>query len=233
MSVTKPPVPGSAPMIAITPDCMSSDAGPTETAYVVRANYAAALAAAGALPVVLPYMSDRLDEIIARFDGFLISGSTPGVSEIPGRTDFELALIRAAMTAGKPVMGICNGMQMIGLALGGSLIERLDPPAPGGPDHLPQPVPLAAAHPVSFAYATRLAGLAGTSKAEVNSLHRQAIRPGGNFAVAATAPDGVVEAIEGPGPGYMLATQWHPEYLLTDLDRALLADFVAAARQDR
>lgn len=233
MSVTKPPAPGSAPMIAITPDCLTSDSGPTETSYVVRANYAGALSAAGALPIVLPYMPERLDDIVARFDGFLISGSTPGVSEIPGRTNFELALIRAAMAAGKPVLGICNGMQMIGLALGASLVERIDPPGPGGTDHLPQPVPVRPAHPVSFASGSRLAALAGISSAEVNSLHRQAIRSDGDFAVAATAPDGVVEAIEGFGPGYMLATQWHPEYLLTDLDRALLADFVAAARQDR
>lgn len=218
-------------MIAITPDCTTEELVPTEAAYVVRANYAAALAAAGALPVVLPYLPDRIAEIVSRFDGFLISGSTPGISEIPGRTDFELALIRAALAAGKPVLGICNGMQMIGLALGGGLIEKLDPPAPGGPDHMPQPVPSSAAHSITLSVGSRLAGLATAGSMEVNSLHRQAIRPDGDFRVVATAPDGVVEAIESAGSGYMLGTQWHPEYLLTNLDRALLADFVAAARR--
>ncbi|WP_292622059.1 gamma-glutamyl-gamma-aminobutyrate hydrolase family protein [Mesorhizobium sp.] len=218
-------------MIAITPDCTTQELAPTEAAYVVRANYAAALAAAGALPVVLPYMPDRIAEIVARFDGFLISGSTPGVSEIPGRTDFELALIRAALAAGKPVLGICNGMQTIGLALGGSLIERLEPPTPRGTDHMPTPVPSAAAHSVTLSAGSRLGALVPAGSMEVNSLHRQAIRPDGDFRVAATAPDGVVEAIESAGSGYMLGTQWHPEYLLTKLDRALLADFVAAARR--
>ncbi|MER8395328.1 gamma-glutamyl-gamma-aminobutyrate hydrolase family protein [Mesorhizobium sp. M1340] len=222
---------GSDPIIAITPDCATEASAPTEAAYVIRMNYAAALASAGALPIVLPYMPDRIAEIVERFDGFLISGSTPGVSEIAGRTNFEMALITAAMGAGKPVMGICNGMQMIGLALDGTLIGRLDPPAPGGPDHLPERWPVNLAHSVTVSPGSRLARLACIPSLRVNSLHRQAIEQSGRFRVVATAADGVVEAIEGLGPGYMLATQWHPEYLLTELDRALLADFVAAARR--
>lgn len=229
-TVARPAARSASPTIAITPDCQIDPAAPTESTYVVRMNYAAALAEAGALPVVLPYLGDRLDEVVARFDGFLISGSTPGISEMPGRTAFERALIEAALAAGKPVLGICNGMQMIGLALGAHLIDRLVPPAKVGPDHLPQPVPLALAHPIDLSPGSRIGELAGSASTWVNSLHRQAIGPDGRFRVAARAADGVVEAIEGHGPGYMLGTQWHPEYRLTELDRALLADFVAAAR---
>lgn len=220
---------GLAPLIAITPDCNVNTDMPTEATYLVRMNYASALADAGALPVVLPYLPERIDEVVSRFDGFVISGSTPGISEVSGRTDFELALIEAASSAGKPVLGICNGMQMIGLALGAQLIERLADPEPGGIDHLPRPAPLAMAHSIELAPDSRIGRLAQARCVEVNSLHRQAIEAGGRFTVAATAPDGVVEAIEGLGDGYVVGTQWHPEYRLTELDRALLADFIAAA----
>lgn len=219
----------SAPIIGITPNCQADHESPTESTYFVRMNYADALAEAGALPVLLPYLPDRVGEMVERFDGFLISGTTPGVSEMPGRTTFERSLINAALVAGKPVLGICNGMQMVGLALGARLIERLPSPRSGGPDHLPQLVPTATAHAIALAPDSRLAELAGASRAQVNSLHRQAIGPNGRFRVAATASDGIVEAIEGEGAGYMLGTQWHPEYRLTPLDRALMVDFVAAA----
>ena len=219
-----------SPLIAITPDCQVEDDAQTESTYVLRMNYATALAEAGAMPVLLPYLPERMDEIVARFDGFVISGSTPGVSEMPGRTAFELALIKAAIAAGKPIFGICNGMQMIGLALGARLIERLDTPVAGGPDHMPEPVPTMLAHSVRLDPQSRVAKIAGATSAEVNSLHRQAIEPSDEFRVAATAEDGLIEAIEGNGPGYAVGTQWHPEYRLTSLDRKLLVDFVDAAR---
>jgi len=235
----KPPLPkrpalsvSVSPVIAITPDCSFDEDAPTESTYVLRMNYASALAEAGALPVMLPYLPDRLDEVVTRFDGFLISGSTPGISEMPGRTGFELALIDAASAAGKPVLGICNGMQMIGLALGSRLIDRLVPSGLGDTDHLPQATPVAVAHSVELRPDSRIGQLSQATSIQVNSLHRQAVEPKGRFRVAATAPDGVVEAIEGYGPGYVLGTQWHPEYRLSELDRSLLADFVAAARRD-
>ncbi len=219
------------PLVAITPDIRVDAGSPTEATYVVRTNYAAALAEAGALPVVLPYLPDRVAELVAGFDGFVVSGSTPGVADVPGRTTFEQALVAAAMAAGRPLLGICNGMQTIGRVLGARLIERLDPPALDGPDHLPRPDPTNVAHAVTLTPGSRLRALAGAPSVEVNSLHRQAIDSHGRFRVAALAADGVVEAIEGLGPGYVLGTQWHPEYRLTVFDRALLAEFVAAARR--
>lgn len=95
---------------------------------------------------------------------------------------------------------------------------------------MPQPAPTEVAHDLALAPDSRLSRLAGGTAAAVNSLHRQAVLADGRFRVTAHAPDGVVEGIEGEGSGYMLGVQWHPEYRLTNLDRALLADFVAAAR---
>ncbi len=219
-----------APLIAITPDCHQRLDHPTEATYVVRMNYAAALAECGALPVMLAYIPERIADIVDRFDGFLISGTTPGISEVPGRSEFEKALIDAVLNAGKPLMGICNGMQMVGLVLGGRLVDLGERQSDRGPMHLPHPVPDAVAHSISLSPESRLSGLTPEPITQVNSLHRQAIELPGNFLVAATAADGVVEAIEGFGPAYVVGTQWHPEYRITDFDKKLMADFVAAAR---
>lgn len=106
-----------APLIAITPDCGSVDGAPTETTYVIRQNYAAAIAAAGGLPVILPYLPERLAEVVERFDGFLISGSTPGSSNVPDRTNFELALIAAAGARASQSWVFATGCRSSGLLL--------------------------------------------------------------------------------------------------------------------
>lgn len=218
-----------APLIGLTPDQDVPEGQPTEAHYLVRSNYAGAVLAAGGIPVILPYAMPAVAEHVARLDGFLITGGTPGVSVKPGRSEYELALITAALAAGRPLLGICNGMQMIGRALGGRLIESIAGEVPGAMDHVPQAVPVATVHDIIIAPQTRLAALAGAERALVNSLHSQAVGGTGRFTVSARAPDGVAEAIEGPGPGFCLGLQWHPEYRLTDLDRAIFAAFIEAA----
>ncbi len=229
-------MPQPRPLVAITPDCASNVDHPTETTYVLRRNYADALTEAGAMPVILPYWLGDPADIVAVFDGFVISGSTPGIADMPGRTEFEARLIAAAIAADKPVLGICNGMQMIGRVLGGTMIERLPTPGPGAPDHIPQPHPTELAHDIVISDGSRLHGLASGSPVRVNSLHRQAIADDGDYLVAARASDGVVEAVEaveGRGPTYVVGLQWHPEYRLTDFDRNILADFVSAMKTRR
>ena len=220
------------PLIAITPDrCEISDR-PTEAEYRLRCNYADAVLRAGGAPAALPYQPDAAS-LAETFDGVLVSGGAPGVSDQPGRTDFELALIEAALRLGRPLLGVCNGMQLIGRALGAALVERIADETPGTIDHIPAPLPTALAHPVRLSPGSRLAGLAGAREAQVNSLHRQAIRDAGDFHVAARAPDGVVEAIEGRGAAFCVGVQWHPEYGLTPLDRAIFSAFVAACAERR
>lgn len=218
------------PVIAITPDC-SVPSGSADSHYVVRKNYADAVARAGALPVVLPYSPQAIAEIVERFDGFLISGTTPGVFEVPGRTSFEQALIAAALQAEKPLLGICNGMQLVGLALGGTLVDDISAHGASGVDHLPHAVPDRPAHAVDLVEGGWLHRLAGASSVMVNSFHRQAIGPAGRYDVAALARDGTVEAIRGIGDGFVAGVQWHPEYGLTALDHDIFACFVAAARR--
>jgi gamma-glutamyl-gamma-aminobutyrate hydrolase PuuD len=224
---------GNAPLIAITPDAQTDVLHSSENSYVVRMNYASALAECGALPVILPYLPDDIATLLDRFDGFLISGTTPGISETPSRSDFERALIAAALDAGKPLLGICNGMQMLGVALGGYLGDIEGGHLDESSYHLPAAHPISAAHPINITPDSRISKLLGGDRTHVNSFHRQEIKLGGMMNVVAHAPDGVIEAIEAQAASYAVGVQWHPEYLLSDFDRAIIMDFVAAAGQQK
>ena len=189
------------------------------------------VARAGGVPVSLSCTHGTGDALLAadRFDGFLFSGGADldparygqapagsrGVS--PRRDAFELALLEGALKRRKPVFAICRGLQLVNVALGGTLIQDLA--SAGGP---------AAAHPtcnvpsgrrvhrVDLEPGSLSASLLGTSF-EANSLHHQgADRIGEGLRVAGRASDGVVEVLEGPGPSFLLGVQWHPESLAAE-----------------
>lgn len=185
------------------------------------ADYPQRLAAAGAIPIRLPYEA-AVPEIATRIDGLVITGGQdvcpalwgsarvdPAADYDRARDDYEIAMLRFALDAGLPVLAICRGMQILNVAFGGTLIEDL----PAGPiDHLQKGQPVdAATHEVSFT-APSIASKVYGSTAQVNSLHHQAVdRPGAGITVTGRAPDGVIEAIELGGHA-VLGVQWHPEW---------------------
>jgi gamma-glutamyl-gamma-aminobutyrate hydrolase PuuD len=218
------------PVILITCDVQAVEGQPTETLLRLRLNYASAIAEAGGLPLILPPVPDILDPALDLCDGVLLSGSDAGVIVPKLRAVHEAQLVAKAMALGLPVLGICHGMQALGQALGGTVLRDdltlLNAKSP----HLPGPVPDRIAHPVNLAPGSLLHRLTGAQSMNVNSLHRHTLRPDGHYLVAATAPDGMTEAIEDANAGFLIGVQWHPEYQLTEYDRRLLRAFVAAAR---
>jgi putative glutamine amidotransferase len=159
------------------------------------------------------------------------------------RDRVELALARWALEDGKPVLGVCRGMQLINVAAGGSLYQDLKEQLPGSIKH--DYFPFAGqsftrdylAHEVAVTDGTRLARLFGAGALKVNSMHHQGVREvGPGLRPTALSPDGLIEALEGDARGgYVFGVQWHPE-ALTDKDaqaRALFADFIAACAQWR
>ncbi|HWU63786.1 MAG TPA: Atu1372/SO_1960 family protein [Ensifer sp.] len=211
----------------MTPDLRETSDAATECEYVVRVNYAVAIAEAGGIPLILPYEPDGISAALAIADGIVITGARPGVEVPAQRSAFERVLVRHAMDLGKPLLGICHGMQLIGESLGGTFVTDLSATSAGGETaHMPRDIPDGLAHEILIGPDSVLAALTGDGIARVNSLHRHALTGSGRFRVVARAPDGVIEAIEGETDGLTLGVQWHPEYRLTDLDRHVIETFV-------
>jgi putative glutamine amidotransferase len=154
----------------------------------------------------------------------------------PGRDQFELALTRAAIERRSPVLAICRGVQVLNVAGGGTLVQDIPSGMPGGLDHQVRTTATTIAHEVWVTAGTRLAQLmADRLEGDVllvNSRHHQApkkLAPG--FLVSATAPDGVIEAIERPDLPFCVGVQWHPEnFYRTGEFRALFEGLARASQ---
>ncbi|WP_285448355.1 gamma-glutamyl-gamma-aminobutyrate hydrolase family protein [Xanthomonas sp. LMC-A-07] len=214
----------------------------------------AVVEAAGAQPVLLPSLQPPLDAgaWLQRLDGLLLTGAVSNVEphhysdepswegnpHDPARDATSLALIPQALARGLPVLAICRGLQEVNVALGGRLHQRVHE-VPGLADHredrsVPLDTQYGPAHPVQLQPGGWLAGMSDTAQVQVNSLHGQGIATlAAGLVVEATAPDGLIEAFRGPGPGFLLAVQWHPEWRVTQhpFYRAIFQAFGEACRQ--
>jgi putative glutamine amidotransferase len=199
----------------------------------------AVLKGSGAIPVILPSLGADLDldAVLDQVDGVLATGSRSNVNpqlygEVPteengpydpDRDATTLPLLKRAVERGVPVFAICRGMQELNVAMGGTLHTEIQS-MEGRSDHRAptsdsQDERFRIAHPVEVAEGGCLAAVLGAEPFEVNSLHRQAVGAlGSGLTVEASAEDGTVEAVSvKDSPGYLLATQWHPEYwVMTD-----------------
>lgn len=164
----------------------------------------------------------------------------PGFSAAePGRDAFEIDLARAALDRGLPLLAICRGVQVLNVAAGGSLVQDIPTEVPGALDHQVATTPSAIAHEVWVTAGSKLASLMADrlegDALLVNSRHHQAVKaiaPG--FVATATAPDGVIEAIERPDLPFCVGVQWHPEnFWRTGEFRGLFDRFVGAAEERR
>ncbi len=213
-------------------------------------DYVESVRRAGGEPRVFDPLEDQPEQIVGEVQGVLMTGGVDidparygdephaTVTAIePERDAFEFALLLAARKAGLPIFGICRGMQVMNVALGGSLIQDIAAEMTGILQHtLPTP-PCAVAHEVWVSKGSRLWTLmqekmADADTCSVNSRHHQAIKrlaPG--FEVTATAPDGVIEAIEYANATFCLGVQWHPEnFWRTGEFRPLFEGFIEACR---
>lgn len=213
------------PLIGVTVDHLEHPTAKTESIYTVRANYVTALQLSGARAILLPCDIAAIPRYLRLCDGFLVTGSEPGEAGTPVRQDFERELLLRTLDRHIPTFGVCNGMQIMGQILGAELCTIQE----NGKDidHKPLAYPTTFAHDLNIEPEGLLGQLSATSRTEVNSHHRQSLGEGGRFDVLARAPDGVVEAIAAQNHPFFVGVQWHPEYLLSAFDHALIEQFVA------
>jgi putative glutamine amidotransferase len=184
--------------------------------------YVDAVRATGALPVILPVLDEAdVAELLEVVDGVVITGGAdvdptrygqPAAPETsdpdPARDAFDIRLVRDALDGHVPILATCRGMQVVNVALGGTLVQHI-------PDHRCGDRWDEGVHPVKVEPDSRLASLLGTTELDVNSVHHQAVdRVAPGLRVVARAGDGTVEAIEpAEDVAPLVAVQWHPELL--------------------
>jgi putative glutamine amidotransferase len=216
-------------------------------------DYLESVRRAGGEPVEVVVDSEAPEQILARVDALLLTGGGDVDPKLygetrhdtfqaaeTGRDDFEIALARAAVAKGIPLLAICRGMQVLNVAMGGTLVQDIPTQVTGALDHsVPQPRHHIA-HEVWVAKGSQLATLLADHMEDgetchVNSRHHQSVKQAANgFEVTATSPDGVIEAMEKPGGPFCVAVQWHPEnFWRTGEFRELFQGLVQAATKAR
>ncbi|MEX2081568.1 MAG: gamma-glutamyl-gamma-aminobutyrate hydrolase family protein [Dehalococcoidia bacterium] len=243
-----------APLIGVTMSDSPARGGRKAGAQL-NASYINAVQAAGGVPVLLPAQlgPDGLEAILGRLDGVVLTGGgdidparygqeahnsvqTEFVSA--ARDGLEVRVVQWALERERPVLAICRGMQLLNVALGGSLVQDIPTMVEGALAHGTSQQSTAGdradepRHGVRVEEGAALARVMGATELEVNSRHHQAVAGlGEGLRAVAWSDDGVIEGAEMPGPAFFLAVQWHPEDLVGESAEArrLFEGLVAAS----
>ena len=239
------------PVIGVTPDFNAGDRkewGGKEPTYFLRARYVRAIEELGGVPVILPLVADRSARrrLLTSIDGLLLTGSGPDLDPTlygesqryrfplvaERRSSFEVNLVRLAIRNQIPTLAICGGMQTMNVACGGTLYQDLPAQVNDVLEHRQQTPAVQLSHSITITPGSLLDRIVKRTRMKVNSSHHQSVKTVGRTLLAsATAPDGIVEAIEHPRLPFFLGLQWHPEFLFERhlLHRRLFQTFLRAA----
>lgn len=241
---------GMRPLIAVTTSEMRGVHGHKQTPHgepprkelALGLSYPGSVEAAGGVPLVVPPMGlGAIDSLLGQVSGVCLSGGPdldpalygdelhPEAGPIDSEVDrFELELARRADALGLPMLAICRGIQALNVARGGTLHQHLE-------DHRQTEPGTQVTHAVTIEAGSRLAEVMGSTEAEVNSFHHQAIdRLGDGLRPVAWAQDGLIEGVEDPGRDFLVGVQWHAETLTHRPEHAALFDgLVRSSRRPR
>ncbi len=222
-----------------------------ETGRPIYANnraYVHAVETSGGLPILIPMINDVniLTALLSRLDGLLLSGGIdvhpshygeevhPLTQEFDIELDeFEITLASWAIQQDIPVLGVCRGMQLINVVLGGTLYQDIDNQYPNSIPHSNRHLPHThLAHHIIVEPGSRMEKILGAGEVWVNSLHHQAIKdPGKGVRITGRAPDGIAELLEVTGNRFVMAVQSHPEeiYAIQPAFKRLFSAFTRAS----
>ncbi len=200
------------PIIAVTPSVV-------DTFFRVARAYVEAIEVAGGIPFIVSYTDfGSIDDVVKLADGLLLTGGGDISSEFFNqplhekasdisilRDQFEIEYCKQFLEADKPVLGICRGAQLMGVACGGDLIQHMENHSQTEPRHEPT-------HRITIQKDSRLYDIFKTETMKVNSIHHQAVLGlGENIIASAFAEDGTIEGIEVKNKHFGIGVQWHPE----------------------
>ena len=236
---------------------------PTKSLHYVEECVAHWVMSANVLALMIPAISaatphgpDKIaiHDYVELFDGLVLQGGADVAPESYGevalkpewagdkiRDAYELELVHAFVAAGKPILGVCRGMQIINVAFGGTLYQDIPTQVENAANHRCEVAYENKFHGVEIVAGTKLAQLLGATQnaatGVINTIHHQAVKKlGNNLRVEAYAEDGkIIEAIRGTTESYVFGMQWHPEFMCPQTAhllncRPILDDFLAAVR---
>jgi len=223
------------PIIGITTDVRDNGEN------VLKHTYVQAVIRAGGLPMIVPVgLEEDVEQLIAILDGLILSGGNDinpmlfneepheYLGEVsPSRDSIELELARRMLKTGKPILGICRGMQVLNVAVGGSVYQDFHKQNDGPIlQHMQKAPNTHSSHYVQVEKGSLLESIAGSERIQVNSYHHQSVKDvPAAFKVTGVASDGIVEAFESNDEKFVLGVQWHPEALSTAGDVVSLRIF--------
>ncbi len=236
------------PIIGITSGKDSSDTNVQKICLISK--YSNAISESGGIPFILPpdMPAQSIASILAHVDGIMITGGGdietkrfngqdhPRVYGVDtNRDNLEIELVKAAESSGKPLLGICRGIQIINVALGGDLYTDIQDQKQDALKHdwFPEYPRDRLSHSIEIKSGSFLHKIFEVSLTEVNSLHHQAIKDlSGKLLATAFAADGVIEAVEINFHPFFLGVQWHPEWLYSfETTKKLFQAFVDASKK--
>ncbi|MBO0603103.1 gamma-glutamyl-gamma-aminobutyrate hydrolase family protein [Sporosarcina sp. E16_3] len=208
---------------------------------ILKNTYVQAVIRAGGLPMIIPVgLEEDVDQLVEMLDGLLLSGGNDinpmlfneephaHLGEVsPSRDSSELELARQMLKTGKPILGICRGLQVLNVAVGGTLYQDLHKQNDGPIlQHIQKAPNTHSSHYVQVEKGSLLESIAGSERIQVNSYHHQSLKDVPSFfKVTGVASDGIVEAIESTDEQFVFGVQWHPEALSEKGDAVSLRIF--------
>ena len=219
---------------------------------VLNYDYISAVNNAGGIAIILPIITDDhlLNDYIKIVDGLVLSGgediSTEYYGESPtkemgtvclDRDKYEMGMFKKALETGIPILGICRGMQLINVALGGTLYQDISSQIKNSVEHRSKEEEVEKPyHEIKVMEDSNLFKMLGAKELSVNSFHHQSLKDiGKDLRVTSYSKDGVIEGIESTEPGFLIGVQWHPEKLVNDFPvfKGIFGAFIDACQNKK